>query len=116
MSNSRLRHMRRNAAMMGVTSRWSNWMAGAVTVPSFRAFVWAYVAMAVLRTVVLVAVAMAGPPVRNSWHGRSVGNGRSDVKENVRRERFSAEGRRHREGPDRRERKDMLNIPATQRQ
>jgi hypothetical protein len=33
-----------------------------VTAPSFRALVCGYVAMAVLRTVVLVAVAIADPP------------------------------------------------------
>jgi hypothetical protein len=33
-----------------------------VMVPSFRPFVWGYMAMAVLRTVVLLAVAMVGPP------------------------------------------------------
>jgi hypothetical protein len=33
-----------------------------VTVPSFRPLVCGYVAMAVLRTVVLVAVAIANPP------------------------------------------------------
>jgi hypothetical protein len=47
---------------MGLISRCSNWMPGAVMVPSFRPFVWGYVAMAVLRTVVLVAVAITGPP------------------------------------------------------
>src|SRR5437870_11754372 len=54
--------MRRKAAVIGLTSMCSNWRPGAVTVPSFRPFVWGYVAMAVLRTVVLVVVAMAGPP------------------------------------------------------
>ena len=55
--------MRRKATMMGLMSRCSNCKPGAVTLPSFRALVCGYVAMAVLRTVVLVAVAIANAPI-----------------------------------------------------
>src|SRR5215813_2062788 len=76
-SNSRPRHMRRKATMMGLMSKCSNCRPDAVTVPSFRALVCGYVAMAVLRTVVLVAVAIVDPPIgipegTQSRHLRSV--------------------------------------------
>ena len=38
-SNSSVRHIRRNAPTIGLTSTWSSRTPGAVTVPSFSPFV-----------------------------------------------------------------------------